>query len=384
MLNLPDPDRVPGDKGHASDTNQIIEAIRALEQRAPLPGPQGDPGPAGPQGIPGVPGPQGADGPQGQPGPAGPQGIAGPQGPIGPQGDPGPQGIQGVAGAPGAKGDKGDPGAGVLVKGNVPTAADLPAGASINDAYVTDDTGHMHVWNGTSWTDVGQFSGPAGPAGPTGATGATGPKGDKGDPGATGAAGADGAQGPQGPQGAAGPAGPAGADGAVGPQGPKGDTGATGPQGPAGTSPTGSMVWKGDYMPLAYQPGDTVRFQGDLWVCTNAVPGGVGAPSAPDWERAVDVPGFPSLNDLTDVDTTGATDGQALVKSAAGWIPGTVTVPLPDLTPYALKAGTDFTGNVTAPGHAPDAGASVRNVFFLTAAPPDTLGADGDMAVVVS
>jgi hypothetical protein len=54
-----------------------------------------------------------------------------------------------------------------------------------------------------------------------------------------------------------------------------------------------------------------------------------------------------------------------------------------DLTPFALLAGAAFTGNVTAPGLAPDAGASVRNVFFLTADPDNSLGEDGDVAVVV-
>jgi hypothetical protein len=252
--------------------------------------------------------------------------------------------------------------------------------ADVNASSPTDT--YVLSWNAatSSWVPAAPGAGPQGPAGPTGPAGADGAKGDKGDPGA------DGATGPQGPKGDTGAQGPAGADSTVpGPQGPAGADGATGPQGPAGTpAPAGSMYYKGDYMPNAYNVGDTVRWQNDLWVCINAVAAGGSAPAAPDWERAVDVPGMPSLNDLTDVDTTGATDGQALVKSAAGWVPGTVTVPPPDLTPYARKDGAAFTGTVTAPGLAPDAGAAVRNTYFLTAPPDAALGSDGDIAIVVA
>jgi len=68
-LILPDPNRQPGDPAHAADTNLIVAAIEALEQRSAIPGPQGDPGPPGAAST--VPGPQG------------PQGVPGPQGPIG-------------------------------------------------------------------------------------------------------------------------------------------------------------------------------------------------------------------------------------------------------------------------------------------------------------
>lgn len=229
-LNLPDP-AAPGDPDHAIDHNQIVAAIQALEQVARIPGPEGPQGPQGVPGTPGAVGPQGPEGPQGQQGPSGAASVVpGPQGPIGPQGDPGPQGIQGV---PGPEGPKGDPGAGILVKGNVANAAALPPTADINDAYVTDDTGHMWVWNGSSWTDVGQFTGPEGPQGPAGPTGATGATGPQGPAGLNGADGATGPEGPQGPQGIQGIQGPAGNDGATGPQGPQG---ATGPAGPVDTT----------------------------------------------------------------------------------------------------------------------------------------------------
>ena len=201
-------------------------------------GPAGPIGPQGPQGQQGVQGPNGPPGPTGSQGPAGPQGaqgipgVAGPQGPAGNTGAQGPAGPQGPAGADGT---------GVSIEGSVPTAADLPTGLGPADAgkgWITADTGHLWVWDGTAWVDAGNIQGPPGAQGPAG------PKGDKGDTGATGATGAQGiqgipgtpgTQGVKGDKGDPGATGPAGADGAQGAQGPKGDTGSQGPQGVAGT-----------------------------------------------------------------------------------------------------------------------------------------------------
>ena len=91
-----------------------------------------------------------------------------------------------------ATGPKGDPGSGVHVTGSVPTAADLPAGATEGDAYIVTANGHLHVWDGSAWVDTGLVRGPAGPTGATGATGATGPQGPLGPAGPPGADGADG------------------------------------------------------------------------------------------------------------------------------------------------------------------------------------------------
>lgn len=105
---------------------KLTERVAALEQRAPVPGPQGakgDPGPQGPQGIPGSkgerghpgePGPKGPPGPKGEPGDPGPRGLPGPQGlkgDPGPQGPPGPKGERGAPGPQGPPGAKGEPGA---------------------------------------------------------------------------------------------------------------------------------------------------------------------------------------------------------------------------------------------------------------------------------
>lgn len=136
-------------------------------------------------------------------GPAGPQGPAGPTGPTGPTGPRGAKGDTGATGATGATGPTGPAGTSVTIVGAVANAAALnPAyGGSVGDGYITEDNGHLHIWNGATWDDVGEVRGPQGPAGATGATGPQGPQGDQGDAGPTGATG------PQGPQGDAGPAG---------------------------------------------------------------------------------------------------------------------------------------------------------------------------------
>lgn len=137
-------------------------------------------------------GPQGPEGATGATGAAGDTGPEGPEGPAGPTGDPGPEGPEGP------QGPKGDPGTSVTILGTVPTgpptAADLPPDyePSPGDGWMADDTGHLWVWDGTTWIDAGEIRGPEGPQGPQGETGETGPAGDpgpKGDPGDTGPAG---------------------------------------------------------------------------------------------------------------------------------------------------------------------------------------------------
>ncbi len=160
-----------------------------------------------------------AAGPTGATGPAGPAGAVGATGPAGAVGPAGPTGATGAAGAVGATGPAGADGTSVSISGSVANAAALPGGLGVGDtgtSYITQDNGHLHIWTGNSWDDVGVVRGPSGPAGPAGAVGATG------------AAGAAGATGPAGPAGATGPTGTAGAVGATGPAGP---TGATGPAG---------------------------------------------------------------------------------------------------------------------------------------------------------
>lgn len=128
------------------------------------------------------------------------------------------QATQLVVGPTGPTGPQGSPGTSIEFKGSVANVASLPSGAEVNDAYIVQsDGGHLWVWDGSQWDDIGQIVGPTGVTGPTGATGPTGPQGDVGSGGQQG------------------PTGPTGATGETGPTGPQGSIGATGPTGAAGS-----------------------------------------------------------------------------------------------------------------------------------------------------
>lgn len=92
-------DHEPGhDEVARGGIKALDDRVWDLEQRAPVPGPQGEQGPEGPQGPQGEIGPQGPEGPRGYAGADGAQGTVGPQGPAGPagpQGEPGPAGGDG-------------------------------------------------------------------------------------------------------------------------------------------------------------------------------------------------------------------------------------------------------------------------------------------------
>jgi hypothetical protein len=223
-------------------------------------GAQGDTGPQGAKGDTGLQGPKGDKGDTGATGAKGDQGIQGVTGAKGDQGIQGVKGDTGAQGAPGAKGDKGDTGdqgpqgpqgAGVVIKGSVPTPADLPAaGNTAGDTYIVTTSGagfnagdgYAYAGPANGFVNVGQIrgpqgiQGPAGPAGAKGDTGAAGAKGDQGDPGIQGPKGDTGAAGAQGIQGIQGPKGDTGAAGAQGIQGPKGDQGIQGVKGDTGAA----------------------------------------------------------------------------------------------------------------------------------------------------
>lgn len=218
--------------------------------------PVGATGATGPQGIPGEYAGIGATGSTGATGSFGSTGATGIIGPTGEQGSTGPTGATGIGatgatgtvgatgngatgatglgatgatGVTGSTGPQGNNGTSVTIVGNVATSGDLPNPytGNIGDGYLVNDTGHLWVWGGSSWTDVGLIKGPAGATGPTGATGigATGATG-VGDAGATGSTGPTGATG-------IGATGPTGATG-VGDAGATGSTGPVGATGPAG------------------------------------------------------------------------------------------------------------------------------------------------------
>lgn len=170
-------------------------------------GATGATGPAGPIGPAGSTGPQGPIGPQGVQGAVGPQGqqgVAGVAGPIGPQGGIGPQGIQGAKGDKGDKGDQGNQGiqgvagpqgligpigpqgiqgikgdtgntgpagadgTSVRILGTVSSIVNLPSsGNDSGDGYILSTNGHLYVWSGTNWVDVGSIQGPQGAPGST-------------------------------------------------------------------------------------------------------------------------------------------------------------------------------------------------------------------------
>jgi hypothetical protein len=182
-----------------------------------------------PRGAQGIQGPKGDQGDQGPKGDQGDQGIQGLKGDKGDQGDQGIQGIQGPKGDKGDKGDqgdqgpKGDTGTGLVMKGVLSSADDLPGAASPGDAYLIN--GNVFIWNGTAWIDGGPLQGPKGDKGD---------KGDQGDQGIQGPQGLKGDQGDQGIQGIQGPKGDQGDQGIQGIQGPQGDQGIQGPKGDTG------------------------------------------------------------------------------------------------------------------------------------------------------
>lgn len=225
-------------------------------------------------------------------------GPMGPQGPSGAQGLPGPSGPQGPAGTsitvidggavatanllptlgnnPGdarlvidtgelwvwneptqtwnnlgrVQGPPGKDGTSVSIVGSVPDASQLPTTANKGDGYITADNGSLHVFDGTSWHDVGSVQGPAGPAGPIG---------------------------PPGPQGAAGPTGAKGDRGDLGPVGPAGPQGVQGPAGPVGPQgPLGGVVIRG--MVDATKPLPSLNLNvGDLYIVGATKPAGLPA-----------------------------------------------------------------------------------------------------------
>jgi hypothetical protein len=67
-----------------------------------------------------------------------------------------------------ATGPKGDSGEGLRVDGSVADASLLPEGSEEDQSYITEDTGHLWVWDTENWIDVGPFVGPAGQGVPTG------------------------------------------------------------------------------------------------------------------------------------------------------------------------------------------------------------------------
>ena len=314
---------------------------------------------------------------------------------VGTPGQPGPPG------APGKDGKDGKDGTSVNIVGTVANAAALPTNltpADAGDGYITADNGHLHVWSGAVFTDVGVITGPPGPTGPKGTTGSTGAQGPTG---------ATGSQGPQGAQGVPGTPGATGPAGGTGPQGPKGDTGSTGPAGAAGSGVTikgtlsgagtplpaspavGDMWLLGSPVPTAAplnppgtgakNPGDGITWTGALpWVNVGPIQGPVGpqGPQGPTGatgtQGSAGTPGTPGATGAAGADgpqgpagtpgqgvPVGGTTGQVLAKSsnadyATGWV-------------AAGAGGSLFSTVATTPGLAPGSN-GVGGTYYLNGA----------------
>lgn len=87
---------------------------------------------------------------------------------------------QNVGVVKGTNGTNGADGKSVTITGSVANAAALPTGLTAADAgkgWITQDDGHLHVWGGTVFNDVGVVKGPQGDQGTQGSPGNTGPRG---------------------------------------------------------------------------------------------------------------------------------------------------------------------------------------------------------------
>ena len=234
-----------GGEGGGAQGTQGIQGIQGIQGEtgtgtqgatgAGTQGTQGIQGIIGVQGTTGTQGPSdGADGAQGTQGTQGTAGFSGSNGAQGATGSQGVQGTRGQLGIDGTQGTQGTSGTSVQIQGSVTLNTDLPGwpnsySGSIGDGYIVTDTGNLWVWNGSSWDDVGNITGPQGAQG---ADGPIGTQGLAGIGGIQGLQGTDGSQGTQGTQGFFGPQGVQGpSDGATGAQGIAGLQGAQGTQG---------------------------------------------------------------------------------------------------------------------------------------------------------
>ncbi|GEO65896.1 hypothetical protein [Levilactobacillus spicheri] len=111
----------------------------------------------GPQGIQGIQGPKGDKGDMGATGPQGPQGIQGPKGDKGDTGPQGPKGDTGATGATGPIGPQGPVGAGLVVKGTVNNASQLPTTGN-QEGYCYFVGTDLYVWDSGAWKNCGSVS----------------------------------------------------------------------------------------------------------------------------------------------------------------------------------------------------------------------------------
>jgi hypothetical protein len=184
--------------------------------------------------------------------------------------------------------------------------------------------------------------------------GLKGDKGDKGDQGIQGEKGEQGIQGIQGPQGEVGPVGPTGAQG---PKGDKGDAGTPGEKGEKGD--------KGDKGDSGAKGKDA-----DMTEIVSKVDKLIldRESKNPQFKQG-GMAGTGYLREITDVDTTGLTIGQALRWNGTKWVPfdpstsgGGAGVETPAESPDTLR--TTFTFLHTPKFIVTDQGITVENVGY--------------------
>ena len=103
-------------------------------------------------------------------------------------GDKGDTGFTGSQGDTGFVGSQGANGSSVRLVGSLADQSLLPVsyGGDIGDGYLLEDTGHLWIWNGQQWNDIGKLAGDVGPTGFTGSQGDTGYTGSEGYTGSVG------------------------------------------------------------------------------------------------------------------------------------------------------------------------------------------------------
>jgi hypothetical protein len=216
--------------------------INGIDGTSGTSGVNGADGTSGINGIDGTSGTSGVNGADGTSGINGIDGTSGTSGINGIDGTSGTSGITGVDGTSGTSGVDGAPGMGITFKGAIATSASLPtSGQQIGDAYLSDDTDVLYIWDGSQWVDGGSIQGPAGASGTSGSSGVNGADGTSGINGIDGTSGTSGSSGVNGEAGAAGTSGTsgiAGAQGAQGAQGADGSSGSSGVNGEAGAAGT--------------------------------------------------------------------------------------------------------------------------------------------------
>ena len=185
-----------GNQGYQGNQgNQGSRGYQGYKGYQGLQGSVGQQGNQGNQGEPGLQGNQGNQGNQGSRGYQGIQGVQGSQGTIGVRGFQGEQGMlgnQGHRGFQGEKGDQGIMGTGLNIK-QYKNQCILPG-----DLYLDDSNGHMYVFDGVEFRDLGSIRGLQGFQGNQGNQGVIGKQGQQGEEGSQGEVGSQGDSGIQG------------------------------------------------------------------------------------------------------------------------------------------------------------------------------------------